>query len=172
MSTVVGVFRNQQAASAAIEAMRGAGVNTDDISYVSTQEHDLLDKSGAGEVGKDTAGGASSGAIAGGALGTIAGLAVANGILPGLGTLFFAGPIATGLGLTGAAATTAAGALSGAAAGGLVGALTGMGIGASDAQKYEDRVKSGDVLVTVRTDDTTATQVMFTQHGAEDIAVY
>jgi len=105
-------------------------------------------------------------------LGGLAGLAVANGILPGLGTLFVAGPLATALGFTGAAATTAAGALTGAAAGGLVGALAGLGVSDDEAKVYEKRIKSGAVLVATKTANPTLVKDIFSKHGVEEINEY
>lgn len=171
MSVVAAVFNNASDASNAIDHLNSQGHATN-ISYVTTENHELLDKKGGTEVAADTGGGAVSGAVTGGVLGTIAGLAVANGILPGLGTLFVAGPLATALGLTGGAATTAAGAMTGAAAGGLVGALTGLGIGASDAQKYEEYVKEGDTLLIVETNNPSATESALKDKGAIDVSTY
>ena len=171
MSTIIGVFHNTQEAGAAIQAIKDMHPDTQGA-YVKTENHDVLEKNGAEEVGKNTAGGAASGAVTGGVIGTIAGLAVANGILPGLGSLFVAGPIATALGLTGGAATTAAGAMTGAAAGGLIGTLTGMGVGASEAKKYEDYVKEGDTLVIVDGDADPHIETMMHDHRAKEVARY
>jgi hypothetical protein len=170
--TIVGVFATRTDAESAIAALRDAGVGNDDISVVTTNSRgDVTTKDGAGDAAKDTAGGALSGATTGGILGAIAGLVVANGILPGLGTLFVAGPLAAALGLTGAAATTAAGALTGAAAGGLIGALGGLGVGEDDARKYEERVKSGDYLLTVHSDHEGVAGIL-ESHNAQDVREY
>lgn len=171
MAVVAAVFNSADDASKAIDHINGLG-NVNNVSYVTTENHELLDKKGGTEVAADTGGGAASGAVTGGIIGTLAGLAVANGILPGLGSLFVAGPLATALGLTGGAATTAAGAMTGAAAGGLVGALTGLGIGANDAQKYEERVKEGDTLLIVETNEPANAETALRDKGAIDIATY
>lgn len=164
----IGVFPTRLDAEAAISALTGIGVDGDDISYVYVDQDGETRKTGAGE---ETAKGAAGGATTGAIIGTIAGLAVANGILPGLGSLFVAGPLATALGLTGAAATTAAGALTGAAAGGLVGALTGLGVGSAEAQAYEDRVKKGGILVTAISSDPSVKNI-FDENNAEEIREY
>ncbi len=175
MHTIIGVFNERDEAEKAVQELQDMGIGNTDISYVrGGHDGDMEVTDAAGDVAKDTTAGAASGAVTGGILGTVAGLAVANGILPGLGTLFVAGPLATALGFTGAAATTAAGALTGAAAGGLVGALGGLGVSASEAKNYEDRVRSGGTLVTAKIDDYDESEVrsVFKQYDADDIQVY
>ena len=68
------------------------------------------------------------------------GLAVAAGILPGIGPAIAGGTLAAVL----------SSAAVGAAAAGLGGALIGLGIADEDAEFYENEVRSGRVLVTVR----------------------
>ena len=168
-TTVIGVFKDEDSAEAAITELRSMGVTDADISYISTNSRGkVITEDGAGHKAAE---GAAAGATTGAMVGAVAGLAVANGVLPGLGTLFVAGPIATALGLSGAAATTAAGALTGAAAGGLIGALKGLGAPDEEAKAYEERVKSGDVLVTAQTTSADAASV-FTKHGGEDVRSY
>ncbi len=165
-STTVGVFGHPTDAEKAITDLRAIGINDADISYVYTSKGETVVEDASGtSVGENAAAGAGTGAIIGG----IAGLVVANGILPGLGTLFVAGPIATALGLTGAAATTAAGALTGAAAGTLIGALTGLGIGEDEAKIYEERVKLGSVLVVVKSHDSDKAREIFQKYDADEI---
>ncbi len=169
MPNVVGVFRDTHAAEQAITQLRENGVADKNISFA------FINKEGKTETqtatGEHVASGAASGIGTGAIIGAIAGLAVANGILPGLGTIFVGGALATSLGLTGAAATTAAGAITGAAAGGVIGAFTGLGMKDEDARRYEERVKNGDVVVIAHTDDPDAKTVM-EQHGAEDVNEY
>jgi len=168
-STTVGVFSDTDHAEMAINDLKAAGVRGTDISYVYSAEGKTVIEEGDGSsVGGSAAAGAGTGAIIGG----IAGLVVANGILPGLGTLFVAGPIATALGLTGAAATTAAGALTGAAAGGLIGALTGLGVSEEEAKVYEEKVKLGSVLIAAKSGDPDKAREIFQNHGADEIRQY
>lgn len=165
-STTIGVFTDTDHAEMAIKELRALGIHDADISYVYSSESKTKIEDASGKaVGDGAAQGAGAGAIIGG----LAGLAVANGILPGLGTLFVAGPLAAALGLTGAAATTAAGAMTGAAAGGLVGALAGWGVGESEAKVYEERVKLGSVLVAAKSDNSMAVKEIFEKHGADEI---
>ncbi len=170
MKTIIGVFNSRQGAEQAIGALREHNIADTDISYVGGSDKVTMHTADGGEVAE----GAGSGAITGGVIGAIAGLVVANGILPGLGTLFVAGPIATALGLTGAAATTAAGAMTGAAAGGLLGALTGLGAPDEDAHLYEERVKSGGILVAATIDNSDESEVrqVFEKNGADEVRIY
>lgn len=168
--TVIGVFNDPSHAEMAIDELKTLGVKDTDISYIYSSEGKTVaeDASGERKVGEGAASGAATGAVLGG----IAGLAVATGILPGLGALFVAGPLATALGLSGGAATTAAGALTGAAAGTLVGALAGLGVKEEEAKVYEERVRLGGILVTARTSDPLRAADIFTSHGAEEVREY
>jgi hypothetical protein len=169
-STIIGVFGNRASAEAAITELRTLGVSDTNISYLYiSEEGNTVSEGGKGD---NVAGGAAAGVTTGAVVGALAGLAVANGILPGLGTLFVAGPLATALGLTGAAATTAAGAMTGAAAGGIVGALAGLGVGEEEAKVYEERIRSGGILVTATTSDPAAARDIFATNGADEIREY
>lgn len=162
--TTIGVFKSQNDAEAAIRELKQMGISDADISYLFTSKNARtpLDEAAVG---------AASGATTGAVLGTLAGLAVAAGVLPGLGALFVAGPLAAALGLAGGAATTAAGAMTGAAAGGLIGALGGLGVGAEEARAYEERVKSGGILVTTHSDNP-AVGPIFAKYHADDVREY
>ena len=166
--TTIGVFTTHASARAAIDDLRTMGVSDTDISYLYTNiDGDIKDGHSDSKLGEGTSAGATAGAV----LGAIAGFAVANLVLPGVGTLLVAGPIATALGLTGVAASTAAGAMTGLAAGGLIGALVNLGVSEEDAKLYEDLVRSGNVLVVAREGAVSAREV-FMKHGAKQIGTY
>jgi outer membrane lipoprotein SlyB len=83
--------------------------------------------------------------------------------IPGLGPFIAAGPLMAAL----------AGAAGGAAAGGLTGALIGMGIPEYEAKRYEGKVKDGNILMSVHTEDSKErerTKEIFVKNGAEDIS--
>jgi hypothetical protein len=107
-----------------------------------------------------TTGGVTGGVI-GGALGWLAGIGALA--IPGLGPFIAAGPI---MGLL-------AGAGAGGAIGGLVGSLIGMGIPEYEAKRYEGRIKSGGILLSVHCDESDwvkrAKQIL-EETGAEDIS--
>jgi hypothetical protein len=104
------------------------------------------------------------GAVSGGVLlGTIGGLiGLASLAVPGLGLIVVAGPIAAAL--TDAAA--------GGAVGLIAGALMGMRIPEHRAKQYEERVREGNILVSVHTRNAEefdwASKVL-SRGGAEDV---
>jgi len=87
------------------------------------------------------AAGAGSGVVIGGALGWLVGIGALT--IPGVGPFIAAGPIMAAL----------AGAGAGAAAGGLTGALIGIGMPEFEAKQYEERMKDGNILISVHTED-------------------
>jgi outer membrane lipoprotein SlyB len=83
--------------------------------------------------------------------------------IPGLGVFIAAGPIMAAL----------AGAAGGAAAGGLTGALVGMGIPEYEGKRYEGKVKDGNILLSVHTEDSAErdrAKKILEAGGAEDIS--
>jgi hypothetical protein len=102
-----------------------------------------------------------TGGTIGGTLGLLAGIGALA--IPGLGPFIAAGPIMAAL----------AGLGVGGAVGGLVGALVGMGIPEYEAKRYEGRVKSGGVLLSVHcdtSDEITRAKETLKRTGAEDIS--
>jgi hypothetical protein len=111
---------------------------------------------------------AATGAVGGGLLGGLAGLLVAAGVvaIPGVGSLLAGGSLASILGSTGA--SVAAGAGLGATAGGLVGALVGVDIPEVDARHFDAAIRSGRVLVLVKTPTRISDALTILQrHGGE-----
>jgi len=104
--------------------------------------------------------GASTGAVIGGALGWIVGIGALA--IPGVGPFIAAGPIMAALG----------GAAVGAGAGGIAGGLIGLGIPEIEAKRYEGKVKAGNLLLSVHTENSeeiTRAKDIFTKAGAQDI---
>jgi hypothetical protein len=91
--------------------------------------------------------GAGVGATVGGVVGILTGLGLMA--IPGIGPLVAAGWLAT----------TLAGAGAGAVAGGLVGALTRSGVSQEEAEVYEEGVRRGNTLVSVRADEEDVSRV-------------
>ncbi|GAB2564325.1 hypothetical protein ISP15_14545 [Dyella jejuensis] len=109
--------------------------------------------------------GATTGGVAGlgvgAALGWLAGIGALA--IPGVGPLIAAGPIMAALG----------GAAVGTAAGGVIGALVGLGIPEIEAKRYDDKVRGGNILLSVHTDDSKERDIakeVFKRHHADDIA--
>ncbi|HWH07433.1 MAG TPA: hypothetical protein VNU47_02845 [Candidatus Paceibacterota bacterium] len=168
----IGVFSDRSNAEAAINRVHNElNVPNDDISYVYRNSEGDVTEVDAKDITTDTpAEGAGKGAMVGGAIGAIAGLATVAGVIPVIGPLFAAGPLAAALGLTGAIGTTAAGAATGAAAGGVIGALSNMGVGQEKAQHYADRVGAGDILVAVHSEKNA--EEILRDCGAVETGVY
>ena len=104
--------------------------------------------------------GAGTGGVVGGALGWLAGIGALA--IPGVGPFIAAGPIMAAL----------SGAAIGAAAGGIAGGLIGLGIPELEAKRYEGKVKEGNILISVHTDNSeeiTLAKDIFTKAGAQDI---
>ena len=95
-----------------------------------------------------------------GALGWIAGIGALA--IPGVGPFIAAGPIVAAL----------SGVAIGAAIGGVAGGLIGLGIPEIEAKRYEGKIKEGNILISVHTDNSeeiTRAKAIFTQAGAQDI---
>lgn len=166
MITTIGVFASHDQAEKAISELKNFGVPEGDLSYLYLNKAgDVKDGTEGDKMGSGVAKGASTGAVIGG----IAGLIIANGVLPGLGSLIVAGPLAAALGVAGASAV--AGAATGAVAGGLIGALTHMGIDKDDVSMYEDHVRRGDILVVSR-GTPESTEAIFVSCGAVAVKHY
>lgn len=104
--------------------------------------------------------GAGTGGVVGGVLGWIAGIGALA--IPGVGPFIAAGPIMAAL----------SGAAVGAAIGGIAGGLIGLGIPEFEAKRYEDRVKNGNILISVHAENDKEIQKakqIFTDAQAEDI---
>src|SRR6478672_5483363 len=109
--------------------------------------------------------GATTGATAGGATGGVIGLLAGIGALaiPGVGPFIAAGPIMAAL----------SGMAVGAATGGVVGGLIGLGIPEIEAKRYDEKLKKGNYLIAVHTDeseDVDRAKHIFKTAGAEDIS--
>jgi hypothetical protein len=134
---VVGVFDQRQGAEAAVRALEQAGYPSESISLI-MQQPGTPGEVAAGQTKADT--GMATGVTAGAVLGGIAGLAALA--IPGVGAILAAGPLAAALG-----------AMTGAALGGLVGAFTGLGIPKEEAIEFDQAVRAGGVVVSVKASD-------------------
>ena len=157
------IVKSEAQATNLVDRLKAAGFSNNDISVL------LPDKTGtrdfAHKKGTKAPEGATAGALSGGVLGGVGGWLVGIGSLaiPGLGPFVAAGPIMAALG----------GAAAGAAAGGLTGALIGMGIPEYEAKLYEGKVRGGNILISVHTEDgdeVNAAKDVMKRAGADDIA--
>lgn len=139
---IVGVFDTEQGAVKAIEDLKRQGYTSDEISVISKNKDDLdhvTDETGT-KAPEGAAAGAATGGVVGGLTGLLAGLGLL--VVPGIGPILAAGPIAATL--TGLAV--------GAGTGGIVGGLIGLGIPEDEAKRYDDDLDAGRILVLVDTD--------------------
>jgi len=146
-----------------VDRLRAAGFSRNDISVL------FPDKTGTKDFAHEqhtkapegAATGAGTGGVLGGAFGWLVGIGALA--IPGLGPFIAAGPILAAL----------SGAAAGAALGGITGALIGMGIPEYEAKRYEGKIKEGNILISVHTEDSTErdrAKTIFEQAGAEDIS--
>ncbi len=154
--TIFATFSERTDAEEAINKLKTDGFNPKDISIVMKNRKE--GEQFAEDTGTDVAGGAVSGATTGAVLGGLAGL-LASFVIPGLGAFFIGGPIASALGLTGAAASTVSGAATGAVAGGLLGALMGLGLSEDEARTYEESINEGAILLAIPATDAMESRV-------------
>lgn len=150
-------------AEAIVAELKQEGFSNDDISALfpdKTGTRDFAHQQ-ATKAPEGAATGAGAGGALGGALGWLAGIGTLA--IPGVGPFIAAGPILAALG----------GAAVGAAVGGLGGALVGMGIPELEAKQYEGKVRDGNILISVHTEDgdeRSRAKDIFKRAGAEDIA--
>src|SRR6202158_1842988 len=143
--------------------LKAAGFSGNDISVL------FPDKAGTRDFAHEqhtkapegAAAGAGTGGVLGGGLGWLVGIGALA--IPGVGPFIAAGPIMAAL----------AGAAVGAAAGGLTGALVGLGIPEYEAKRYEGKIREGNILISVHTDngnEVNRAKEIFKREGAEDIS--
>ena len=143
--------------------LRAAGFSGNDISVL------FPDKTGTRDFAHEqhtkapegAAAGAGTGGVLGGGLGWLVGIGALA--IPGVGPFIAAGPIMAAL----------AGAAVGAAAGGITGALVGLGIPEYEAKQYEGKIRKGNMLISVHTDDgkeVAKAKEIFKREGATDIS--
>jgi len=91
--------------------------------------------------------------------------------IPGLGPFIAAGPMIAAL--AGSVVGTVAGEAAGEAISGITGALIGMGIPEHEARRYEERIKSGGILLSVHCDNsewTKKAKELLENTGAVDVS--
>jgi hypothetical protein len=148
------IVKSESQATNIVDELKGAGFANTDISAL------FPDKKGSRDFAHEqntkapegAAAGAGAGGLLGGTLGWLAGIGALA--IPGVGPFIAAGPI---MGLLGGAAV----------------GLIGYGIPELEAKQYEGKVKGGNILLSVHTDDgneVTRAKEIFKRNGAEDIA--
>ncbi len=160
---VFGIYADRRSVESGVDALRDAGFRNTDISVLFPENEGTKDfaiEKGT-KVPEGAAVGATSGAVIGGALGWLAGIGALA--IPGLGPFIAAGPIMGLLGGIGA----------GGVVGGIAGALVGLGMPEYEAKRYEGRIKSGGILLSVHCDDANwvkRAKSILDHTGAEDVS--
>src|SRR4029078_2732663 len=160
---VFGIYPTYASVETAVDTLKREGFRSTDISVLFPENvggRDFAHEKGTKAPEGATAG-AGTGAVAGGVLGWLAGIGALA--IPGVGPLIAAGPIV--------AALAGAGAVG--AIGGIAGGLIGMGIPEYEAKRYEGRIKSGGILLSVHSDNsdwTKRAKGILEGTGAQDIA--
>src|SRR4030095_13763830 len=140
---VFGLVDTESQAERIVDSLKTAGFPNNDISVLFPDKGGTRDF--AHEQNTKAPEGAATGAGVGGVVGGAVGWMIGIGALaiPGVRPFIAAGPIMAALG----------GAAVGAAAGGVTGALVGMGIPEFEAKRYEGKIREGNILISVHTDD-------------------
>jgi hypothetical protein len=159
---VFGIANTAPQANAIVERLVSTGFMSSDISVL------FPDKAGTRDVAREkntkAPEGATAGGVAGlgvgGALGLLAGIGALA--IPGIGPFVAAGPIMAAL----------SGAAVGGAAGGIIGGLVGLGMPEFEAKQYEGKVRAGNILISIHTDNGESrarAKEILEQSGAKDV---
>ena len=160
--SVMCIVQNQTQANSIVGNLQNAGFSSSDISVLFPDRQGSKDF--AHEHNTKAPEGAVAGVGAGGVLGGTIGLLAGIGALaiPGLGPFIAAGPLLAAL----------SGAAAGATVGGIAGALIGLGIPEIEAKRYEGKIRSGNILISVHTaksDEQKRAEEIFKTAHADDI---
>ncbi len=157
------IAAREDQANRIIDALKSGNFSGNDISVLFPDKgttknfaHEKNTKAPEGAVA-----GAGTGMAVGATLGWLAGIGMLA--IPGIGPFIAAGPIMAALGGTAVGGTV----------GGLTGALIGMGIPEFEAKRYEGRIKSGNILISVHSEnseETSRAKDIFEKFGAKDIS--
>ncbi|MFZ6876484.1 hypothetical protein ACO0LF_30910 [Undibacterium sp. Di27W] len=156
------IATNRVQAENIVDSLKNSGFSNNDISVLFPDQEGTRDF--AHEQNTKLPEGAATGGVAGMGVGAILGWLTGIGALaiPGVGPFIAAGPIMAAL--SGAALVGAAG--------GLIGGLVGLGIPEYEAKLYDGKIRSGNILISVHTDDSDRTKLakeIYEKAGAEDI---
>ena len=144
---IFGIVTTYAQAESIVDNLKIAGFSNNDISVL------LPDKDGTRDFAHEkntkapegAAAGAGTGGVVGGVLGWLVG--IGSLAIPGVGPFVAAGPIMAAL----------SGAAVGSAVGGLTGALVGLEIPEFEAKRYEGKLKEGNILISVHSEDSKET---------------
>ena len=157
------IAKSEEQATQIVNQLKEAGFSNNDVSVL------LPDRAGSRDFAHEhhtkAPEGVATGAVAGGVMAGVFGWLIGIGTLaiPGVGPLVAAGPILAAL----------SSAAAGGAVGGLAGGLIGLGIPEYEAKQFEGKVKNGNILISVHTEDGNERSVakqIFDRAHADDIS--
>jgi hypothetical protein len=160
---VICIAKSEEQATRIVDDLKAAGFSNNDVSVL------LPDRAGSRDFAHEhhtkAPEGAATGAVAGGVTVGVLGWLVGIGSLaiPGVGPFIAAGPIIAAL----------SGVAAGGAVGGLAGALVGFGIPEYEAKQYEGKIKNGNIMISVHTDDSQQRKIakeIFDRDHATDVS--
>lgn len=164
--TIIAVYDNHSTAEQVVRDLVNSGIERSSIGLALNDVNQEGARLAKGQVsgGDVSAGeGAGFGAVVGGLTGLLVGLGAL--MIPGVGPIIAAGPLAAGI------AGTLVGMGAGAATGGIVAALVDLGVPDEEAGVYAEAIRRGSALVTATVHEdrlNTATQIM-RQHNPVDM---
>src|SRR5437763_7574712 len=143
VKAVFGIAKTEDQAIRIANDLRSVGFSDNDISVLFPDKQGTRDF--AHEQHTKAPEGAVSGVVTGGIIGGALGWLVGIGSLaiPGVGPFIAAGPILAAL----------SGVAAGGTVGGIAGALIGMGIPEYEAKRYEGKIREGNILISVDTEN-------------------
>jgi hypothetical protein len=160
---VFGIAQSTDQAETIVSELKAAGFSNNDVSVLFPDKSTTRDFAHEKhtKMPEGAAIGGTVGLSAGAVLGWLAGIGTLA--IPGVGPLIAAGPIMGAL----------SGAAVGAATGGLSGGLIGLGIPEYEAKRYEEKIRGGNTLISVHTDNSDQrdkAKKIFERTHAEDIS--
>ena len=152
-SMAVGVFDDFEQAKHAIDDLKRAGYNENEIGF--------LARASATGADDDTMSSAATGAVEGGVIGGVLGAAAAL-LIPGFGPAIAGGILLATFGAAGV----------GALAGSLIGAFVNIGVPEEEAHHYQRELEKGRTIVTVKaTDGHDDVLAILRNNGAKDAKI-
>lgn len=159
-TTLVATFDDHDAAERAIDRLREAGYDREQIGFAGhdadSTRTQLIEEHG-NAAGPGALGGLITGAAAGGAIGWL-GLAA----IPAIGPFLAGGAIGSALLAAAAGGVT----------GGILGGLLGLGIPRHEAERHEEHLRAGKTLVSVQAEHTADAERVLADAGAVDVRRY
>jgi hypothetical protein len=155
---VVGVLECLDAARATLERLEEAGFSQEQVSLVTKSVERQVEDEEMLEYGDKTGKQAAKGAGIGGLVGFLLGTPLL--MIPGVGPLLIAGPLAMGM--------------TGGIVGGVLGAMVGWGIEPGNLENYEQKVREGSVLIVVEgaPDEVARAHGILTESPADEVHMH